>query len=132
FELGAMLQQGPLVVPQTSSVPMDKLHQGRKALITVTLKPGTKVAPAWPFAEFAKDLPAAKLTPRERLAALLTSPQNEGFAQVVANRLWKRLMGRGLVEPVDDWEKGEPTHPELLRWLARELVRSGYDLKHLA
>jgi hypothetical protein len=40
-------------------------------------------------------------------------------------------MGRGIVEPVDDWEKGEPTHPELLRFLGRELVRGGYDVKHL-
>ena len=61
----------------------------------------------------------------------MTSPANERFAQVIANRVWKRLMGRGLVEPVDDWEKGEPTHPELLRYLGRELVRSGYDLKQL-
>ena len=41
-------------------------------------------------------------------------------------------MERGLVEPVDDWEKGEPTHPELLRYLGREFVRNGYDLKKLA
>jgi hypothetical protein len=41
-------------------------------------------------------------------------------------------MGRGIVEPVDDWEKGRPTHPELLRWLGREFVRGGYDLKKLA
>ena len=40
--------------------------------------------------------------------------------------------GRGLVDPVDDWEKGRPTHPELLRWLGREFVRGGYDVKQLA
>lgn len=131
FALAAMLNQAPLAVPATSSVPQDKLHQGRKALVTVTLKPGTKVAPAWPFAQFAKTSKSDGTT-REQLAALITSPANERFAQVLANRLWKRLMGRGLVEPVDDWEKGEPTHPELLRYLGRELVRSGYDLKALA
>ena len=49
----------------------------------------------------------------------------------MANRVWKRLMGRGLVEPVEDWERGRPSHPELLRWLGREFVRGGYDLKHL-
>ena len=48
------------------------------------------------------------------------------------NRLWKRYMGRGLVEPADDWERARPTHPDLLRWLAREFVRGGYDLKHVA
>ncbi|MFZ4768287.1 MAG: DUF1553 domain-containing protein, partial [Roseimicrobium sp.] len=57
---------------------------------------------------------------------------NERFAQVITNRIWKRFMGRGIVEPVDDWEKGKPTHPELLHWLAREFVRGGYDGKRLA
>ncbi len=69
---------------------------------------------------------------RERLAELLTAPENERFAQVAANRIWARFMGRGIVEPLDDWEKGRPTHPDLLRFLGRELVRSGYRVKQLA
>jgi hypothetical protein len=118
-------------------VPKDKLHgHGRAPRITVTLKPGTKVAPAWPFAPLVGDVPPGALpggaTPRDKLAAYLTAPENERFPQVVVNRLWKRLMGRGLVEPVDDWERGEPTHPELLKYLGRELVRGGYDLKQVA
>lgn len=138
FQIAAMLGTKPLTVPATSSVPADKLHQGgRKPLITVTLKPGTSIEPKWPFAEFVSDDVAKALAenpgdPRDRLAALVTAPQNERFAQVLANRVWKRYMGRGIVDPVDDWEKGKATHPELLRWLGRELVRSGYDLKHLA
>ncbi len=137
FQIAAMLGTKPLTVPTTSSVPLDKLHAGgRSPLIKVTLKPGTAVAPKWPFPQFASEAVARKLAefpddPRDRLAALVTAPQNERFAQVLANRVWRRLMGRGLVEPVDDWEKGTPTHPELLRWLGRELVRGGYDLKHL-
>jgi hypothetical protein len=63
---------------------------------------------------------------------MITAPQNDRFAQVMANRIWSRFMGRGIVEPVDDWEKGKATHPELLRWLGRELVRGGYDVKKLA
>jgi hypothetical protein len=47
------------------------------------------------------------------------------------NRIWKQLMGRGFVEPVDDWEASKPTHPELLEWLAREFVAHNYDMKHL-
>jgi len=139
FQIAAMLNEKPLTVPKTSSVPLDKFHQGRKPLISVTLKPGTKVGPAWPFSRWGDDAvkeaglakPQAART-REQLAALITAPDNERFAQVIANRVWKRLIGRGIVEPVDDWEKGEPTHPELLRWLGREFVRSGYDLKQLA
>lgn len=138
FQLAALLNTKPLDVPMTSSVRPDRLNQpGRKSLITVTLKPGTKVEPRWPFDEFCdeadvKGLMEDAANPRDRLAALITAPQNERFAQVIANRIWKRFMGRGIVEPVDDWEKGKPTHPELLKWLGRELVRSGYDMKHLA
>ncbi|WP_439629603.1 DUF1553 domain-containing protein [Gemmata sp.] len=135
FGLAAMLGAKEIKVPKTSSVPQDKLHTGKQKLISVTLKPGTVVAPAWPFADFAKEVPAAALpaapTPKDRLAAFLTLPGNERFAQVAVNRVWKRLMGRGIVEPADDWERGQPTHPELLKYLAREFVRSGYDLRHV-
>lgn len=137
FELAAMLGQKEIAVPKTSSVPMDKIHAGgRKPLIQVTLQPGTKVQPKWPFGEFC-DESAAKLAEdpkdsRDMLAAMITAPQNERFAQVTANRIWARFMGRGIVEPVEDWEKGKPTHPELIRWLGRQLVSSGYDVKHLA
>lgn len=138
FELAALLSQGPVKVPSTSSVPMDKLHEGgRKPLIKVTLPPGSQVEPAWPFDRFvdagvADQLAAEPENSRDRFAALLTAPQNERFAQVMVNRLWQRLMGRGLVASVADWEKGGPTHPELLRWLGRELVRNGYSMKAVA
>ncbi|HEY1053245.1 MAG TPA: DUF1553 domain-containing protein, partial [Prosthecobacter sp.] len=137
FELAAMLGTKEIAVPKTSSVPMDKIHAGgRKPLIQVTLQPGTKVQPKWPFDEFA-DESAAKLAEdandsRDVLAAMITAPQNERFAQVTANRIWARFMGRGIVEPVEDWEKGKPTHPELMKWLGREFVRGGYDMKNLA
>jgi mono/diheme cytochrome c family protein len=139
FQLAATLATKPLVVPATSSVPLDKIHTagGRQSLIAVTLRPGSTVEPAWPFAGFApehlgRDLAQYPDDPRDRLAALVTAPQNERFAHVIVNRVWQRLMGRGLVEPVDDWERAKPTHPELLRWLARDFVRGGYDLKKLA
>jgi len=138
FELAGMLGTKAIEVPTTSSVAPGRLTAGgRKPLIQVTLKPGAKVEPAWPFDEFCPEPLGEKLAEdskdtRDRLAALVTAPQNERFAQVIANRMWARFMGRGIVEPISDWEKGRPTHPELLRWLARELVRSGYDVKHLA
>ncbi|MGY8961248.1 MAG: DUF1553 domain-containing protein, partial [Alphaproteobacteria bacterium] len=77
-------------------------HQtGRKALIEVTLKPGAKIKPAWPFARYCDETIADQLAEnpknsRDRLAALITAPQNERFAQVMVNRVWQRLMGRGL------------------------------------
>jgi len=134
FQLAGLLAGKPLKVPATSSVPLDKLGGGgRQSLIKVTLKPGTTVAPSWPFADFLKatsDTPQS-VASRDQLAAWLTDPRNERFAQVAVNRVWKRLMGIGLVEPADDWERGEPTHPELLAYLAREFVKSGYDLRHV-
>lgn len=138
FALAAMLDKKPLKVPATSSVSLDHLRVGgREPLIEVTLPPGSTVAPAWPFAQFCDEQTAASIAEdpsnsRDRLAALITAPQNERFAQVMVNRIWQRFMGRGIVETIGDWEKSTPSHPELLRWLAREFVRSGYDMKAIA
>lgn len=138
FQLAAMLAAQPVEVPATSSVPLDKLTEGgRKPLIQVTLKPGAKVAPEWPFEDFCDpeilaQADQAASDSRERLARLITTPANQRFAQVMANRVWQRLMGRGIVEPVEDWEKGQPSHPQLLAWLGREMVRGGYQWKHIA
>ncbi len=138
FQLAAMLNRAPVTVPATSSVNLDHLRLGgRKPLIEVTLPPGSSVKPAWSFSEYCDETTAAALAERpedsrDRLAAMITAPQNERFAQVMVNRLWERLMGRGLVATVGDWEKSSPTHPALLRWLARELVRNGYQLKPIA
>jgi hypothetical protein len=137
FALAALLQTKAVKVPATSSVSMAKLREGgRKPLIEVTLEPGASVEPHWPFPEFsqesiADDLALDPKDPRDRLATLITAPQNERFAQVMANRIWARLMGRGLVEQPWDWERSKHSHPDLLRWLGRELVRSGYDADHL-
>jgi len=63
---------------------------------------------------------------------VLTDPRDERFAQVLVNRLWKELLGFGIVDPVDDWEEATPSHPELLRWLGHEFTTHGYDWKHVA
>ncbi|MFN4260549.1 MAG: DUF1553 domain-containing protein, partial [Gemmataceae bacterium] len=135
FSLGAMLAQKPLTVPASSSIPAAELE--RRPLVEVTLRAGAKVSPAWPFTDLAPaELPPGVLrdaaNPRERLAAILTSPHNDRFAQVLVNRLWKRYLGWGIVEPVDDWSVVEPSHPDLLAYLARELALHDYDMKHLA
>ncbi len=140
FSIAAMLQGSPVVVPASSTVPQDKLHTDEfTPLIQVSLQPGAEVEPSWPFAELSPhDLPesiqpsAAKPTTRSRLAWYLTSPHNRRFARTIANRLWKRLMGRGIVEPVDDWEETEPEYPRLLEYLADEFVAHGYDLQHVS
>jgi hypothetical protein len=65
-----------------------------------------------------------------QLAALITQPDNGRFARTIANRVWQRLMGRGIVHPVDAMES-EPADPALLEYLARYLVDNKYDLKKL-
>lgn len=66
------------------------------------------------------------------LADWLTDRGNPFFAKNFANRYWFWLMGRGLVEPVDDLRAtNPPSHPELLDALARELVEHHFDARHL-
>ena len=70
---------------------------------------------------------------RMELARWLTSPANPLVARVMVNRLWQHHFGRGIVAtPSDFGTRGEPpSHPELLDWLASELVRGGWKLKPL-
>ncbi|MEQ8768376.1 MAG: DUF1549 and DUF1553 domain-containing protein [Planctomycetota bacterium] len=69
---------------------------------------------------------------RAVLAEWLTSKDNPWFAANIANRVWARFFGRGLVEPVDDVRvSNPPSHPELHRWLGERLAQSGWDLRAL-
>jgi hypothetical protein len=68
----------------------------------------------------------------EVLAAWVTDPQNPHFAKAIVNRVWKHLLGRGLVEPVDDLRvTNPPSNPALLDALAADFVSGGYDLRRL-
>ncbi len=67
---------------------------------------------------------------RTQFAGWLTSRENRQFARAIANRLWKRVMGVGLVEPIDDFQDGnEPLMPELLDHLTDEILRLDFDLR---
>ncbi|MBI1901130.1 MAG: DUF1553 domain-containing protein [Planctomycetia bacterium] len=69
---------------------------------------------------------------RAVLAEWLVQPDNPFFARNVVNRVWARMMGRGLVEPVDDFrDTNPPTNPELLDALAQDFVAHQYDFHHL-
>ncbi len=69
---------------------------------------------------------------RELLAEWLTSPKNPFFARAIVNRMWRNFLGRGLVEPVDDFRATNPPANEpLLAALARDFVEHRYDLHHL-
>jgi len=70
--------------------------------------------------------------PRQRFARWLARRDNPFFARTMVNRMWGHFLGRGLVHPIDDSRSSNPpSNPELLEWLTRDFVASGYDLKHL-
>ncbi len=70
--------------------------------------------------------------PRQTFAQWLVNPRNKAFSHAIANRAWYWLMGRGIVDPVDDIRPDNPpSHPELLDHLAEELVSADFDLRHL-
>jgi hypothetical protein len=80
----------------------------------------------------AESKPLSDLDLRQSLADWVTAPENPYFGQVIANRVWADLMGRGIVEPVDDIRATNPaSNPELLQWLARDFRANGHNLKHL-
>lgn len=68
----------------------------------------------------------------QALAAWIRDPGNERFAATQANRIWFQLMGRGIVDPIDDFRTtNPPVNSELLQSLTVELVRSNFDIRHL-
>ena len=101
--------------------------------IRCDVKSGRMVSAKFPF-----DLPDVRGTAPKDLngrlhfaAQLVTDPTNPRFAQTIVNRLWKRYLGLGLVEPVDDFRADRPaSHPQLLDWLANDFLEHGCDLKH--
>jgi hypothetical protein len=70
---------------------------------------------------------------RAKLVDVALEPgQRDFFAKAAVNRLWHRLTGYGLVMPLDQMHsENPPSHPELLDWLARDLVEHKYDLRRL-
>ena len=128
FAISAMLQRSPVTVPGSSHSPQGLNSNSR--VVASRSRRGNRSIPHFPFASLKSDaLPGVLRNTedsREQLAAIITDPRNERFPQVVANRVWKRLLGFGIVDPVDDWENVHPSHRELLAWLGRELITHDY------
>ena len=96
---------------------------------------GEIVMPSPPefLGSFDQDSDSERRQTRSDLARWIVHPDNSLTARVVVNRWWKHFFGTGLTASADDvGAQGEPpTHPELLDWLAGELIRSGWDRRHL-
>lgn len=91
-------------------------------------KPLSPVAPMVPLG-VAPDLTKHKRS-AEAYAAWITAPENPRFTRVIANRMWKKVFGRGLFEPVDEiLDDTVPVNPELMSALENLMIRQGYDLR---
>lgn len=106
----------------------DVVSPGYPAAFVSHLATGTSLRPDAAGQESAE----ARLT-RLDLARWIVSRENPLTARVYVNRLWKLAFGRGISKSLEDFgSQGElPTHPDLLDWLATELVDSGWDTKHV-
>jgi hypothetical protein len=93
--------------------------------------PGEKVAPGVPAA--LPPLPVSAPNNRLGYAEWLISKENPLTARVTVNRFWQMYFGTGLVKTVEDFgsQGDQPSHPELLDWLAVEFMESGWDVKAL-
>jgi mono/diheme cytochrome c family protein len=94
-------------------------------------RPGAVVTPGVPGVLPALESPTGRTPDRMDLARWLVDRGNPLTARVVVNRLWQVYFGRGLVETDADFgaQGAPPSHPELLDWLAVELVERGWSLK---
>jgi hypothetical protein len=110
--------------------PTHRLHRGDP------MQKREEIAPAAPAALGPKlRLPASAAEPERRLALArwIVDPANPLTARVIVNRLWQHHFGEGIVATPSDFglNGARPSHPELLDWLAAELVEHGWRLKHI-
>lgn len=98
-------------------------YEGRNAMIGI----------AFPtFLDGRKISQGTDVDRRTALANFITEPDNSQFSKAFVNRMWGHFMGRGFVQPVDDFgDHNPPSHPELLDKLATDFRASGYDVKAL-
>jgi mono/diheme cytochrome c family protein len=95
-----------------------------------------RIAPAG-LAAFGARLQLPETTPEQQrrlaLARWIADPKHPVTARVIVNRLWQYHFGQGIVDTPSDFglNGGRPTHPELLDWLATELIDNGWSLKHI-
>ncbi|MGH9631637.1 MAG: DUF1549 domain-containing protein [Bryobacteraceae bacterium] len=100
-------------------------------LVRCDAKTGEMSSPKFLYPELGSVSPDAPLAEKKAIAAeLFTKRENGRLARTFVNRIWERLLGRGLVEPLDDMD-AEPWNPDLLDWLADEFAVKGYDINWL-
>jgi hypothetical protein len=107
--------------------PLSETESRREIAIAET----KKIAPALFLDQKEPDW-SKVASPRVALASWITAAENPYFARATVNRLWGQLMGRGIVEPVDDFnDENPPSHPELLDQLAKAFVAAKFDVRFI-
>ncbi len=116
--------------------PTFRLHRGDPMLKREIVQPAALAAIPAQFV--LRSIPAAtNLTEDQRrrltLAQWIADPANPLTARVMVNRIWQYHFGEGLVSTASDFgaNGARPTHPELLDWLAAELIEHGWSIKHI-
>lgn len=94
-------------------------------------KPGDAVGARTPFGQAVRmSEKRAEADGREKLAAWITTKTGDQFPAVIANRMWKRVMGKGVYEPVDEYiPTAKTTYPGLIGYLGELMVELNYDLR---
>lgn len=144
IELASNLEQlrrkvRDLAKQQPTAMVMQETESPRSTFVLMRGEydqPGQKVTAGLPeFSRTRTDTETAERSSLTRLdlAQWLVSPTHPLTARVTVNRIWEQLFGTGLVRTTDDFgTQGDwPSHPELLDWLAIELVESGWNLQHI-
>jgi hypothetical protein len=134
-------QAAALQAVQAAKEALDKASASLAAEILPEESPAGFLAAKWTatrFLDSTADDPAPNFLPtstgrRTALASWITDARNPLSARVAVNHLWMRHLGTPLVSTVFDFGRNgsPPTHPELLDWLASELIDSGWSMKHL-
>ena len=127
-DLAAKLQPGTTL---SFSPSKDRPAETPIRLKGAYLTPGKTVTAETPH--FLFQLPQPKGKNRLDLAKWIVDKRNPLTARVLVNRLWEQLFGRGLVETSEEFgtQGTRPSHPELLDWLAAELMDNGWSIKHI-
>lgn len=124
LELGGVIPESHLYARGDHEQPKQKVLPAGLTVISLTSE----------LPEIPENDPALKSTGRRTaFAKRLTHPNHPLTSRVIVNRIWMNHFGRGLVATPTDFGKlgAQPTHPELLDWLAHEFVASGWSVKHL-
>ena len=105
--------------------------RGRNPKVLAAAKNAAPYLQALPAALDGSDF-SSSANRRQSLAAWMTAPENPWFAEAIVNRMWSHFLGRGFVEPVDDFRPSNPAvMPQLLKGLSDDFVAHDYDVKHL-